>query len=65
MGDKIEETVEFAFEYGDIDGEHHKQWIIDQMIRILLGPEYSVWVDRHNTYNATQDHPPWDTGIAP
>jgi hypothetical protein len=27
----------FAFRYGQIDGSHHKQWVIDQMVRILFG----------------------------
>ena len=30
-------ALEYAFRYGQIDGGHHKQWVIDQMTRILLG----------------------------
>ncbi len=37
--DEIEEAktkaVEVAIEYGDIDGAHHKMWVIDQVLRLL------------------------------
>lgn len=31
-------AVEVARRYGQIDGAHHKTWVIDQMLRHLLGP---------------------------
>ncbi len=34
---KIEKALELALEYGGIDGEHHKCWVIDQMVRVLTG----------------------------
>ena len=47
------------------DGDHHKMWIIDQMVRALTGPKYFEWVgkfcigeDGPETYN-------WNKGIAP
>ena len=33
--ERIERAIELGFEYGSIDGGHHKMWVIDQMIRIL------------------------------
>jgi len=65
MGEKIEDAVQIAFENGNIDGAHHKQWVIDQMVRALLGPEYKIWVERHNANNTRDGYPPWDTGVAP
>lgn len=65
--DRIEKALECANNYGGIDGEHHKTWVIDQMVRALCGTEaaYRQWVANHcdgedgpNTYG-------WDTGIAP
>lgn len=50
------DAVEVIAEYGWIDGGHHKQWVIDQAARKLLGDAYQSWV------NAGDD---WDTGIAP
>lgn len=32
----IEKAIEYAHRYGQIDGAHHKQWVIDQMVRALL-----------------------------
>ena len=52
-------------EYGGIDGGHHKQWIVDQIVRILTGPEYNEWV---GMWEAGEDGPQtykWDSGIAP
>jgi hypothetical protein len=46
-----------AHHYGTIDGDHHKAWVIDQMVRALCGTElYAEWV---------KAHPDWDEGIAP
>lgn len=47
-------AVRLATDYGWIDGDHHKAWVIDQMLRALLGDSYGevVGVD-------------WDEGIAP
>lgn len=42
--DKIKEAVEIAGEYGEIDGDHHKMWVIDKMVAVLLGEEaYEQW----------------------
>jgi hypothetical protein len=51
--------------YGGIDGEHHKQWVLDQVVRSLTGPDYSDWV---KNYEAGRDGPKtymWEEGIAP
>lgn len=37
------------------DGDHHKQWYLDQCVRLLLGESYGLWVDRRD----------WDEGTAP
>jgi hypothetical protein len=76
-GDQMEITVEQAqntptvnaleviHRYGGIDGGHHKQWVLDQVVRALTGDRYAAWVanqkagdDGPNTYE-------WDEGIAP
>lgn len=28
-------ALEYIFSYGQIDGDHHKQWVLDQVNRIL------------------------------
>lgn len=63
--EKIEKALELAARYGGIDGDHHKTWTIDQMVRALTGDDYNHWVEMAkegcngpNTYD-------WQTGIAP
>ena len=34
---KIEKALGLAVQYGGIDGDHHKRWVIDQMVRTLTG----------------------------
>lgn len=35
MNKQIEKALEIAVQYGGIDGDHHKRWVIDQMVRAL------------------------------
>lgn len=35
--EKIAKALSIAFQYGQIDGDHHKAWVIDQMVRALIG----------------------------
>lgn len=49
--------------FGGIDGNHHKQWLIDQMLRVTLGnKEYQKWLEE---MNSDTEYDPWDHGIAP
>ena len=59
---KIRRASQFAHAYGGIDGGHHKQWVIDQMLRALMGQDYESFVTH---YNSREGYDPWDTGIAP
>ena len=63
----IKKALKIAFDYSQIDGDHHKTWAIDQMVRALLGTEehykrfikaYCNGEDGSHTYD-------WDEGIAP
>lgn len=66
MRRRVERALEMAEECGQFDGAHHKAWVIDQMVRALLGPKrYERWVA---AYRAGEDGPDtyeWDEGIAP
>lgn len=35
--ERIAKALEYAVTYGGIDGAHHKDWVIDQMVRALTG----------------------------
>lgn len=60
--ERIRKAVEVAERYGGIDGGHHKQWVIDQMLRALLAHKYDSWVKE---MNADEEYDDWDVGIAP
>ncbi len=63
LEDRITDALDVA-EYGGIDGSHHKQWVIDQMIRCLVD-DYDKWVTK---FRAGEDGPEtysWNVGIAP
>jgi hypothetical protein len=52
-----------AYRYGGIDGEHHKQWVVDQMLRAMLGPDrYAQW---RRVYDGDPGYSKWNEGIAP
>jgi len=54
------EAVSLAARYGQIDGDHHKTWVIDQMVRSLLRDDYDNFIRGYNAGGYT-----WDVGIAP
>ena len=63
--EKIEKALSFAWRYSQIDGAHHKMWVIDQMVRALLGEEeYKQWIERYETPDG-EDYWVWDVGVAP
>ena len=54
-----------AMRFGSIDGAHHKQWVIDQMLRSILGTkDYEAWCERMVSIPGYENDP-WDKGIAP
>ena len=67
LGDRIDEALELIVNYGGIDGGHHKQWLLDQVVRKLCDTEesYQAWLV---TYKDGEDGPETyerDVGIAP
>jgi len=63
--DKVQEAIDLAVRYGGIDGDHHKNWVIDQIVRVLAEDDYDRIVaeacdgeDGPHTYE-------WEVGIAP
>ena len=64
---KEKKALNLIEEDGGIDGAHHKQWLLDQLVRALTDePDgYTEWV---TAYEAGEDGPDtyyWDSGIAP
>lgn len=54
-------ALRHAAAYGQIDGEHHKTWVIDRMVRCLLGDDYAAFIEQWNDGEEWG----WDTGVAP
>ena len=52
----------FIWKYGQIDGGHHKQWVIDQTVRILLGNKINIslhkWDDGNQSLRVSLDETP-------
>jgi len=64
MKDKIEKALNVIEEWSFVDGDFHKQWVLDQVVRILAD-DYEEWV---SDYQDGEDGPEtydWDKGIAP
>jgi len=51
----------FIFQYGGIDGDHHKTWVLDQVVRILKGTKVIIkeakWEDGEKEYRISLDEP--------
>lgn len=63
---RVKKALDCIVSYGDFDGGHHKQWVLDQVVRILVGgskPAYKHWLE---AYGLDEDgDPEWDRGCAP
>lgn len=63
---RVEKALDFGISYGQIDGDHHKMWVIDQMLRALTGCNDQGESDLYlELTDGGEDYGPWDTGIAP
>lgn len=62
---RIEKALDLAVRYANIDGGHHKMWVIDQIVRVLAGERYDDLIRWANTGEDGPDTYEWDTGIAP
>ena len=55
--------------YGSIEGTHHKQWVINEMLKTILGDDgYTKFVNNYNENcfdGKEQIFDFWDKGIAP
>lgn len=57
-------ALDLISKYGGIDGDHHKQWVLDQVIRVLA-PDYEEWIKEYEFGENGPDTYTWDAGIAP
>lgn len=64
-GERIEKAIQLAVQYGGIDGDHHKAWVIDQMVRALAGREYDEIVRAAKEGEDGPETYEWNEGIPP
>lgn len=64
---RIQSAVEIASRFAQIDGGHHRLWVIDQMMQRLLGKkQYKEFVKEYEEVDEDGEVMyEWDTGIAP
>ena len=63
----VSSTLRLPSEAGLYDDARHKMWVIDQMVRVLVGNDeaYEKWIE---SFEYGEDGPhtyKWDKGIAP
>ena len=63
--DRVKLALAVAMEYINIDGNHHKSWVIDRMVRLLTGRDYPKWRAEHAARGDGPNTYDWDEGIAP
>lgn len=63
--DRVQKAIDLIFQYGGIDGSHHKQWTLDQALRILAGDRYDALVKEACAGDDGPDTYEWDVGIPP
>lgn len=68
--EKIQKSLDIVYSYGQMDGAHHKAWVIDQITRTLCGDDYENFVHNYEYLNENGEETEepiytWDTGIVP
>jgi hypothetical protein len=63
--ERIDAAIELAVRYGGIDGDWHKAWVIDQMVRALAGDGYAAIVAEAKSGDDGPETYEWNEGIAP
>lgn len=66
--DRIQQALEVIYRCGQIDGDHHKAWVIDQVVKALMGTEedYEEWIaDYEGDPDDEDNYYSWDAGTAP
>lgn len=62
---KEQKVLDLIKNWGGIDGGHHKQWLLDQLVRELTGEGYETWVAEYQNGEDGPETYCWDEGIAP
>lgn len=63
--EKIELAMDMIIKHGGHEGEHHKEWCLDQVFRILSGKDYDHLVKEAREGEGGPYTYEWKVGIAP
>lgn len=63
--ERIEAAIALAIRFGGTDGDHHKAWVIDQMLRILAADDYERIIREANDGEDGPETYSWEVGIPP
>ena len=63
--EQIDAALNIAWRFGGIDGAHHKEWVIDQMVRALTGENYARWIADACAGEDGPESYSWSEGIPP
>ncbi len=62
---KADHALELAYRFGRFDGEGNKAWLVDQMVRALMGCRYEAWVKSVQLDGGDFLVYTWDEGTEP
>ena len=65
MTDKEQNVLNLIYRWGCVDGAHHKQWLLDKIVREITGDNYKKWVSEFQDGEDGPETYIWDEGIAP
>lgn len=62
---KLKEILLICEAYGGTDGSNHKQYALDQIVRIITGDQYKYWREGYEEWNddRTDFQYWWDDGV--
>ncbi len=63
--EQVDKARELILEWGGIDGGHHKQWLLDQVLRVLTQNGYAEILIEWEKGDEGPHTYSWDVGIAP
>ena len=65
--DRIDQALYLIDTYGGIEGNCHKTWVLDQVVRFLCvtDKKYQEWVRKHQQGEDGPETYFWETGVAP
>lgn len=62
---RVREAIDLIIRYGGIDGAHHKQWCLDQTLRILCGEDHERVIEESKDGTDGPESYEWDEGVPP